>query len=128
MNKIIFFILSLAIGLISGCKYRYYAENINASAIRNTGKTFVTGKISDIEGNPISGADLLIQDWNERGGGGEHYREEAKSDEKGQFLISAQPSDSRLFVGADGYASMTRTNEVFKGVNIGSEIRTSVIF
>ncbi|MFA6240183.1 MAG: M56 family metallopeptidase [Candidatus Hydrogenedentales bacterium] len=80
-----------------------------------TAKTCVMGRVTDIDGNPIAGARLVIKKWES---GPQHYSE-IRSDAKGTYSLDAPPSNSRLFVYADGYAAMYRTHDVLEGVNRG---------
>jgi len=86
-----------------------------ADEAKEPGKTVVTGRVTDIEGEPIAGARLVIKKWQS----GLHHYSETRSDAEGRFSLDALPSNSRLFVYIDGYASMYRTHDVAKGVNRG---------
>ncbi len=77
--------------------------------------TTVTGRITDTDGHPISGAQLTIQN----SGSGPAHNAETRSGSDGHFVLNALPSNSRLLVSADGYAPVTRTQDVSEGANIG---------
>jgi len=85
------------------------------AAVKEPLGTVVTGRVTDVEGRPIAGARLSIKKWQS----GPDHSSTTRSDADGRFSLDALPSNSRLFVQADGYATMYRTHDVGKGVNRG---------
>ena len=77
--------------------------------------TQVAGRVTDLDGKPIAGACLMIRSWES----GPPYASKSRTGVDGEFTLEAQPGNSRLFVYADGHASMYRTNDVLEGVNRG---------
>ena len=71
--------------------------------------------MNDVNGHPIAGARVSIKKWES----GEHFYSEGTTDAEGRFSLDAKPSNARLFVYADGYASMYRTHDVSEGANPG---------
>jgi hypothetical protein len=78
-------------------------------------ETVVTGRVTDLQGDPIAGAVLRIQKWDR----GPAHASTTQTDADGRFTLPAPPGKSRLFVFADGYASLYRTHDIEAGVNRG---------
>lgn len=85
------------------------------SAFAEDDLTLIVGRVVDTNGDPIANAHIRSKRWGEA----PNPTSETVSDEDGRFRVKGWRGECRLFVHADGYASLFRTHNVAKGINRG---------